>query len=69
MEKVSFELRTKLSFGESGKEMVQFSKWLCVLLANVFMEGGRLFQKVWAVCWKEWSEIVRVDMCGYSIER
>ena len=39
------------------------SERLSVVLANVFTEGGRLFQKVGAVCWKEQSEILRVDMC------
>ena len=33
------------------------------------MDGGRLCQRVDAVCWKEQSGFVRVDMCGRSSER
>ena len=39
------------------------------MLAKVFIEGGRLFKRVGAVCCKELSEIVRVDMCGRSSVR
>ena len=41
----------------------------CIVLAKVFMEGDRLFQRVGAVCWKEWFEILRIDMCGQSSVR
>ena len=62
MKNGSFKLRTTLSFGEgereSGKAEVQsFSQRLGVVLAKVFMEGGRLW---WSNCWKERSEILKV---------
>ena len=45
-------------------------KRLGVTLAKVLMAGGRLFQRMWgAVCWKEPSESIRIDMCGWSSDR
>ena len=55
---------------ESGKEEVEsFSKRLRVVLAKIFIEGGRLFQRIEAVCWKERSDSLRVDMSGRSSVR
>ena len=40
-------MREKLSFGESGKEVIQlFSERLGVVLAKIYKEDGRLLQKV-----------------------
>ena len=69
MEKVCFKFGTKLSFEKSGKEEVQFSERSGVVLEEVFMEDGRLFQSVEAVFWKEQFESLRVDVCGQSRER
>ena len=61
MGKISFELRAKVSFGEWQRGVtIVFREVRC----SVFMEGGRLFQRVGAVCWKERSEVLRVDICG-----
>ena len=39
------------------------------MLTKVFMDGDTLFHRVRAVCLKERSEIVRVDMYGRSSVR
>ena len=55
---------------ESGKQEVEsFSKRLQVVLAKVFIEGGRLFQRIGAVCWKERSDSLRLDKSGRSSVR
>ena len=39
------------------------------MFAKVFTEGGRLFQRIGAVCWKERSDSLRIDMSGRSSVR
>ena len=66
-----FSVESETEFLKSGsgiEEVESFSERLGVVLAKDFMDVVKLC-KVGPVCWKERSEMLRVNMCGRSSER